>query len=256
MTEPLRIALLGATGNLGRHIASQVLQHGWTISVGVRNRGRLPAEVAAQAQVVDMDLASATVAQLARFADGHDAFIFCAGVVTEGDAFVTLFDKAVSAIEALPASRRPVSWFLAGAALLPLDSRGRLGVDLPKVRDTYGPHRRNFARLQASPIDWRLLCPGPMVEQPALGLGRLRVAIDRLPAPLPAIAASLPGPLLLPLFALAIPTMIVPYADAAAVMLARLGRDDSSSRCRVGVALPEGMRGRKDQWAAAPKSHG
>lgn len=256
MTEPLRIALLGATGNLGRHIARQVLQHGWALSVGVRSRGRLPAEVAARAQVADVDLASATVAQLARFADNHDAFIFCAGVVTEGDAFVALFDKAVSAIEALPASRRPVSWFLAGAALLPLDNRGRLGVDLPKVRDTYGPHRRNFARLQASPIDWRLLCPGPMVEQPALGLGRLRVAIEGLPAPLPAIAASLPGPLLLPLFALSIPTMIVPYADAAAVMLARLGRGDSSSRCRVGVALPEGMRGRKDQWAAAPKSRG
>lgn len=256
MTDPTRVTLLGATGNLGRHIARQVLERGWALTVGVRNRSRLAAEVAAQAQVVDVDLASATVERLARFADGHDAFIFCAGVVTEGEAFVALFDKAVSAIEALPADRRPVSWFVAGAALLPLDSRGRLGVDLPKVRDTYWPHRRNFARLQASPIDWRLLCPGPMVEQPALGPGKLRVATDRLPAPLPAIATSLPGALLLPLFALAVPRMIVPYADAAAVILARLGRDDPSSRHQVGVALPEGMKGRKDQWAAAPRSGG
>ena len=37
-----------------------------------------------------------------------------------------LFDKAVSAVEALPASSRPVSGFMAGAALLPLDARGRL----------------------------------------------------------------------------------------------------------------------------------
>ena len=160
------------------------------LSVAVRNRGRLAPEVAARAQVADLDLTSATIEQLSSFADGHDIFVFCAGVVTEGEAFVRLFDKAVSALEALRTDRRPVCWFLAGAALLPLDATGRLGVDLPKVRDTYWPHRKNYERLQRSDIDWRLLCPGPMVEQPALGLQRLRISIDSLPAPLPAIARS------------------------------------------------------------------
>ena len=39
--------------------------------------------------------------------------------------------------------------------------------------------------------------------------------------------------------------MIVPYADAAAVMLRNLDRGNAMSRHRVGLALPVGMIGRK-----------
>lgn len=253
MSEPISIAVLGATGNLGRQVCRQALDRGWRLSVGVRNRGRLDPETAARARIADLDLAAATVGQLASFLSGQDVFVFCAGVVTEGEAFVRLFDKAVSAVEALPALSRPVSWFMAGAAMLPMDARGRLGVDLPKVRGTYWPHRTNYERLQRSDVDWRLLCPGPMVDQPALGLERLRVSIDSLPAPMPAIVGALPAPLVLPLFAMWIPNLIIPYADAASVILAHVQRDDACSRRRVGVALPAGMKGRKDTWAAAPR---
>jgi hypothetical protein len=46
--------------------------------------------------------------------------------------------------------------------------------------------------------------------------------------------------------------MIVPYADAAALMLANLNRGDPMTRHRIGLALPLGMRGKKSQWAAKP----
>jgi hypothetical protein len=92
-----------------------------------------------------------------------------------------------------------------------------------------------------------------MVDQPALGLHRLRVSIDQLPTPLTSIAGSLPAPLVLPLFAMKIPEMIIPYADAAAVILANVQPNDSMSRHRVGIALPVGMKGKKDQWAARPR---
>ena len=134
--------------------------------------------------------------------------------------------------------------------LLDIDSSGRRGVDLPKVKSTYWPHRVNFERLSRSRLDWRLLCPGPMVDQPPLGLDQLRVSIDVLPVRVPAFARALPGPLLLPVFASLIPQMIVPYADAAALMLANLDRGNAMSRHRVGLALPEGMRGRKSQQSA------
>lgn len=248
------IAVLGATGNLGKHVSQQALAQGWDLAVGVRSRARLAPEVAARARITDLDLTSASIEELAAFAEGCGVFVFCAGVVTEGEAFVALFDKAVSAIEIIPPERRPVCWFLAGAALLPLDAKGRLGVDLPKVRDTYWPHRKNYERLQRSDIDWRLLCPGPMVEQPAIGLQRLRVSIDSLPTQLPAFAGSLPAPLLFPLFAMKIPEMIIPYADAVSVMLGHVSREDAMSRHRVGVALPVGMKGKKDEWAARPRN--
>jgi len=64
--------------------------------------------------------------------------------------------------------------------------------------------------------------------------------------------------LFLPVFASLVPQMIVPYADAAALMLANLDRGNAMSRHRVGLALPVGMRGQKSQWAAKsiPGRHG
>lgn len=248
------IALLGASGNLGRCIAAQALAANWTLAVAVRNRSRLAPEVAAKAQITDLDLDTATPDQIAFFAGGHDAFVFCAGHVSEGSAFLSMVDKVVQAIESLPSEQRPVCWFLAGAALLPLNATGRMGVELPKVRDTYWPHLQNFKRLQRSCLDWRLLCPGPMVDQPAVGLERLRVSFDALPATLPAISRHLPAPLLLPLFAMKIPEMIIPYADAASVILANIAPQGPVSRRRVGIALPPGMRGKKDTWVAQPRT--
>lgn len=240
-----KIALLGATGNLGRHVASQALAHGWELSVAVRNRGRLPPDLASKAHITDLDLDAATTTEIAAFAAGHDVFVCCAGYVTQGEAFVRLEDKIVSALESIKSDQRPVCWFLAGAALLPLDANGRLGLELPKVRDTYWPHKLNYERLQRSDLDWRLLCPGPMVEAPAIGPGRLRISMDALPSPLPAAAGALPSLLVLPLFALKIPEMTIPYADAASVMLADVEPNGKSSRHRIGVALPVGMKLRK-----------
>lgn len=247
------VAILGATGNLGRHVALQVLERGWELSVAVRSRDRLSAHIGDRARVTICDLAAVHADELAQFVEGHDALVCCAGVVTQAHAFVALIDRIVSAVESVQAASRPASWFMAGAALLDLDVNGRRGVDLPKVRDTYWPHRTNFERLERSGLDWRLLCPGPMVDQPGLGLDRLRVSIDSLPAPLPAMARFLPSPLLLPLFAMQIPQMIIPYADAATVMLRNLSADSPMSKKRVGIALPVGMRGKKTQWAAEPR---
>jgi hypothetical protein len=176
-----------------------------------------------------------------------DALINCAGHVVGGNTFVTLIDRLVTAVDSLPVPEQPVCWFLAGAALLDLDQSGRRGVDLPKVKSTYWPHRVNFERLGRSRLDWRLLCPGPMVDEPALGLDRVRISIDAVPVRVPAYARALPAALVLPVFGSLIPQMIVPYADAADLMLANLDRENAMSRRRVGLALPLGMRGRKAQ---------
>jgi hypothetical protein len=85
-----------------------------------------------------------------------------------------------------------------------------------------------------------------MVEEPALGLDRLRISVDAVPVQVPSFAVALPAPLVLPVFGSLIPQMIVPYADAAALMLANLNRGNAMSRRRVGLALPVGIRRRKD----------
>ena len=149
-------------------------------------------------------------------------------------------------MDSLAVEEQPVCWFLAGAALLDIDSSGRRGVDLPRVKSTYWPHRANFERLTRSSLDWRLLCPGPMVDAPGSDWIGWHLA-GRPALSVPAFAPALPGMSLLPVFASVIPQMTVPYADAAALMLANLDRGNAMSRRRVGLALPEGMRGQKPE---------
>lgn len=248
-----RLIIFGATGSLGRHVLHQALAAGHEVTVVVRTPSRLPIEAGAQVALRTADLGLLARADIAQFVNGHDALVNCAGHVADGEGFARLVDALVSSVESLPPAARPVCWFLAGAALLDIGPSGRRGVELPKVKSTYWPHRANFERLGRSALDWRLLCPGPMVEQPALGLDRLRISLDTLPVQVPAFARALPGPLLLPVFASLIPQMIVPYADAAALMLANLDRGSGMARHRVGLALPSGMRGRKPRWTAKPR---
>lgn len=249
-----RLIVFGATGSLGRHVVRQALDAGHEVTVSVRSPSKLPPEVRARVAVHEGDLGVLSPADLASLVSGHDALINCAGRVTDGQPFVDLVAALVAAVESLPSVAQPVCWFLAGAALLDIDESGRRGVDLPRVRSTFWPHGVNDERIRRSGLDWRILCPGPMTEGPALGLDRLRIARDRLPVGIPSFARALPGPLVLPVFAYTIPQMIVPYADAAALMLAHLTRGDAMSRHRVGLALPPGMRGRKSQWAGKPRS--
>lgn len=227
------IAILGATGSLDNHVARQAAAARNSLSLLVRSPGRLPPEVAAQAKVVTADLVTASLATLAQFAEGHDVLVCSAGLVTEGEKFVALVDRVVSAVGTVPSQGRPLCWFIAGAALLDLDTNGRRGLDLPRVRNTYWPHRANFERLLSSDLDWRLLCPGPMVEHPAVGVERLRISTDCIPAKLPAFAEHLPALLLLPLFAARVPEMIIPYADAASVILTHATRGGPMSRKRA-----------------------
>ena len=84
----------------------------------------------------------------------------------------------------------------------------------------------------------------------------MRISLDRLPVRVPSLTGLLPPALVLPVFASRVPEMIVPYADAAALMLANLTPGGDMSRHRLGLALPIGMRGRKEQWTARPKAGG
>ena len=239
------LIILGATGNLGRHVLGQALAAGHDVTVVVRNPSRLPPDVRGRLSIRIGDLKELVPPDIIK---GHDALINCAGYVADGQGFVDLVHRVVTSVEALQAAEQPVCWFLAGAALLDIDASGRRGVDLPQVSATYWPHRVNFERLNRSAlVDWRLLCPGPMVDEPPLGVERLRISVDRLPVEAPAVIGAAPDSLVVSAFGSLIPQMIVPYADAAALMLANLDRGNLMARHRVGLALPAGMRGPKPQ---------
>ncbi len=250
-----KILILGATGSLGRHVTQQAVLANHEVSTVVRTASKLPAEIREKVAVHQADLAKAPASVLATLLRNHDVVITTAGLVTEAQIFVDLIDHIVTGLETIPDKDRPVCWFMAGAALLDIDDHGRRGVDLPRVESTYWPHRANFDRIRQTALDWRILCPGPMVNQQPLGLDRMRISLDRLPVEVPSFTRFLPRALVVPVFVYRVPEMIVSYADAAALMLANVTPDGEMSRHRVGLALPVGMRGKKKQWAAKPKAN-
>jgi putative NADH-flavin reductase len=245
-----KIIVLGAAGTLGKHVTQQAVNAGHEVSVVVRPQSTLPASWRDRIKVHHADISALTVMQLGTLLDGHDAVINTAGLVSDGDTFVALVSHIVGSLETIESANRPLAWFIAGAGLLDIGFTGRRGLDLPMIKKTYWPHGKNFKRLEESILDFRLLCPGPMVEGAPVGLEMLRVSVDRLPVQTPAAVKWLPDWLLVPIFASRVPQMIIPYADAAALMLKNLEPGGAMSRHRVGLALPIGMKGKKDRWTA------
>ncbi len=156
-----RLIVFGAAGSLGTHVLRQALAAGHQVTAFVRTPSKLAPEAQSRVSVHTGDLGTLVPPDVARLVGGHDALINCAGYVTDGQAFVDLIDRLVTGVESLPADARPVCWFIAGAALLDIDASGRRGVELPRVKSTYWPHRVNFERLGRSGLNWRLLARAP-----------------------------------------------------------------------------------------------
>ncbi len=96
-----RLIILGATGSLGRVVARESLAAGCDVSAVVRAPSKLDSAIAAHASVRQADLSTIPKADLTRAIAGHDALISCAGLVTDGQVFVNLFDRIVSSAEAV-----------------------------------------------------------------------------------------------------------------------------------------------------------
>ena len=74
-----RIAIFGATGSLGSHVARLAAAAGHDVSALVRTPSKLPADVAAKATITAGDLMQLQPGQLGDFIAGHDALVSCAG---------------------------------------------------------------------------------------------------------------------------------------------------------------------------------
>lgn len=66
------IAIIGATGNVGRHLMNEALRRGHRVTAIARNAATVPAQAGVTAQSADLHDAAALAAALA----GHDA-VFC-----------------------------------------------------------------------------------------------------------------------------------------------------------------------------------
>lgn len=81
----MKLAIVAATGGIGRHVLDQAVAAGHDVTAVVRNPAKLPQQVHA----VAVDLAAANPADLEPAFDGVDAVLSCLGPRSSADAGVT-----------------------------------------------------------------------------------------------------------------------------------------------------------------------
>ena len=199
------------------------------------------------------DLATKSVSDLAAILRGHDAVINTAGLVTEGQGFVDLVGRIVSGLESLPEQ--------GSAGLLVPRRRGPARSRRPWSTGSRSPpvSPRRTGRIAPTStasgktaLDWRVLCPGPMVHQQPLGLARMRIiarpGARTSPLVYP-ISARTPG---IAFLRLSCPRddRLVCRCRRAHARQPHAGRRDVSPSGRIGAARRDA--GQEAQWAARP----
>ena len=186
----MKLALLGATGGIGREVLSQALAAGHTVTAVVRNPAKLPRHV----DVVQQDLASPDAAVLAAALGDADAVISTigpnppaqAGIVAHATAAIThaMADAGVRRLVVISAA--PVG--VVPSTHRPHPPRYDPGDDLlmrhllsPFIRRLFGRHYTDLAamedQLRNGTLDWTAIRPPRLTNGPLTST--YRTAIDR-----------------------------------------------------------------------------
>jgi putative NADH-flavin reductase len=157
----MRVAVIGASGGLGRATLAEGLARGWAMTGQTRAAARL-ADMADRVRVVEA--APDDAAALRPALDGADAVASCIGVRTLGPT-TAFSDAARALIAAMRAQgpRRLVAVTGVGAG----DTRGRGGWFYDRLvfplftARMYADKERQEALIEASGLDWVIVRPAP-----------------------------------------------------------------------------------------------
>lgn len=155
----MKIALVGATGNIGRQIARHALAHGHHVTAIVRSEKELPAELHGASLAVAALDDSAALASVIR---GHDVLASAYGP-RPGDDIGQITVVAGQLLAAARAAGVPRLVVVGGAGSLEIAPGVQL-VDTPDFPAAYKPFalaaRDALKALQAAPdIDWTFFSP-------------------------------------------------------------------------------------------------
>ena len=176
----MNIILFGATGQIGRQILDQALERGHKVTAFVRDASKLnvthPNLSVAEGDARDAQFVAAAM-------PGHDAVVSALGPggPEVSDKYLDILtDGTRHLVEGMKAAglRRIVA--LGSVATLNATPDTLLR-DMPGfpafARNISGAHLESLKTLQASGLDWTVLCPAPVVE-PGERTGHYRVRAD------------------------------------------------------------------------------
>jgi putative NADH-flavin reductase len=164
-----RIAILGASGTVGRRIVDRLLEGGFDVVCQTRSAEKL-AHLAGRAAIHTFDPRDSS--QLSEFVSGADAVIFALG--TDTMCATTMFSETTAAlIEAMQKHgvRRLIAITGVGAG----ETRGHGGwlydwIIFPLfTRNRYLDKNKQEELIAASDLDWTIVRPAPFTDRPAAG---------------------------------------------------------------------------------------
>jgi len=246
----IKVIIFGATGNLGKRLVAKGIELGYLITAFVRNRDKIEKQFNGKLPV-NLTIIEGDVFQpesVGNAINGHGFLINAAGNAADGNKFFELCQIVLTqAVKHLEEPKRV--WFLAGLAALDFGSSGIMGVDCPGMPKIYLNHKKNYEALLKTDIDWSLMCPGPLVESPHSKLtNNMRLSIDEMPFDYPRWLTKFPKIVLSLVIKRHLSETIVSYEDIANIIMTNLGARGIYSQKRVGVALPKGMKGMKENY--------
>ena len=242
----MNLIIFGATGNLGRYLVTEGIQSGFMVTAFVRNREKWSdrSEISPRHERLTLTEGDASNPQQVYEAlTGCDAAIIAAGTPKDAAGFAHIVDTIITQADRHPRFGARL-WMLAGAALLDIPHTNRNSLGLAGIPPMFQVHQINYDRIRQSKLDWSVLCPGPMVENTdSAYLTNLRYSTEELPLIFSESERSVPEAELSGLLARKAPELIIPYKEAAHLIINHLERSGPFSGKRVGIALPERSTG-------------
>ncbi|RYV49625.1 NAD(P)H-binding protein [Pengzhenrongella frigida] len=182
------IAVLGASGQIGRSLVALLAARGDTVLGIVRSPERVVEIDALGGRGVLLDVEHATAAQLAAALGGADAVVFAAGAgAGSGAERKRTVDLGGSVLLARAAALAGIARYVQISAA---------GIDQPAAADAdpswaaYVEAKREAdERLRATALDWTILRPGPLTDVRGTGLVALTAVADGGPVPRADVAA-------------------------------------------------------------------
>ena len=184
------VAIAGAHGKIALRLTRLLSADGDSVIGLIRNTDQATDVSDRGGSPVLCDLESASEGQIAAAINGVDAAVFAAGAGGRGGAARTLTVDRDGAIKLLrAASNAGVPRYLiisAGGAEDPPDSDDDLSVYLRAKADA-------DAAVQSSDLEWTILRPGPLTDDPGTGQVRLDSSTGRGAVSRDDVAAALAG---------------------------------------------------------------
>ncbi len=164
----MKIAIVGATGNVGQRLCAEALARGHDVTAIARKEGDLP-------DAVEFVKADMTSDGAEKNLNGHDAVIY--SLRFKGFDY----DKAIAAFNASDAPRLLI---VGGAASLSVEPGGPALIDTPgfpdEVKIEAEPARQVLKKLKSSNrSDWTFLSPSIMIG-PGERTGKFRLGKDEV----------------------------------------------------------------------------